>query len=74
MLAVLALPLWLRVSVEELRRISSMISPGARFPISEDAAKHVLALPIYPELTPEVIDYIAKEALAVCSKLQPSRV
>ena len=38
--------------------------PGVRFPKSENAAKHVLALPIYPELTPEMIDYVADAALA----------
>ncbi|MGI8959165.1 MAG: DegT/DnrJ/EryC1/StrS family aminotransferase [Bryobacteraceae bacterium] len=50
----------------------SVVPPGARFPISEHAAKHVLALPIYPELTPEMIHYVADAALAACSKLQPS--
>jgi dTDP-4-amino-4,6-dideoxygalactose transaminase len=50
----------------------SVVPPGAGLPISEDAAKHVLALPIYPELTPEMIHYVADTALAACSKLQPS--
>jgi dTDP-4-amino-4,6-dideoxygalactose transaminase len=50
---------------------SPVVPRGARFPISEHAAKHVLALPIYPELTAEMIHYVAHTALAACSKLQP---
>jgi dTDP-4-amino-4,6-dideoxygalactose transaminase len=50
----------------------SVVPPGTRFPISEHAAKHVLALPIYPELTQEMIHHVANAALAACSKLQPS--
>ena len=51
---------------------SPVVPTGARFPVSEKAAKHVLALPIYPELAPEMIDYVSDTALAACSKLQPS--
>jgi dTDP-4-amino-4,6-dideoxygalactose transaminase len=33
--------------------------PGS-LPVSEEAAKQVLALPIYPELTEEQIKYVAE--------------
>ncbi len=49
-----------------------VVPRGARFPESERAAEQVFALPVYPELTPEMIDYVADTALAACSKLQPS--
>jgi UDP-2-acetamido-2-deoxy-ribo-hexuluronate aminotransferase len=29
------------------------------FPVSEQAAKETLALPVYPELMPDDIDYVA---------------
>ena len=37
-------------------------SPGA-FPESERASKEVLALPIYPELTREMLGYVAQSIL-----------
>jgi dTDP-4-amino-4,6-dideoxygalactose transaminase len=49
-----------------------VVPRGARFPESERAAEQVFALPVYPELTPEMIDYVADKALAACSKLQRS--
>jgi dTDP-4-amino-4,6-dideoxygalactose transaminase len=33
-------------------------------PISEYAAKHTLALPIYPELTPDQLEYVAESVLS----------
>ena len=51
---------------------SYAVPRGVHFPVSERAAEQVLALPIYPELTPEMIDYVADTALAACSNLQPS--
>jgi dTDP-4-amino-4,6-dideoxygalactose transaminase len=49
-----------------------VVARGTRFPVAERAAEQVLALPVYPELTPEMINYVADKALAACSKLQPS--
>jgi dTDP-4-amino-4,6-dideoxygalactose transaminase len=34
------------------------------FPHSEDACKHVLALPVYPELSPGQIEFVAEQLLA----------
>jgi dTDP-4-amino-4,6-dideoxygalactose transaminase len=34
------------------------------FPESEKAAKEVLAIPVYPELTDEMKDYVAETILA----------
>ncbi len=34
------------------------------FPVAEELAEKVLSLPIYPELTPEQIEYVAKTVLA----------
>ncbi|MFZ2957787.1 MAG: DegT/DnrJ/EryC1/StrS family aminotransferase [Candidatus Ozemobacteraceae bacterium] len=38
------------------------------FPVSENAAKHVLALPVFPELAPEAIEYVAKTINAYTQK------
>lgn len=53
---------------------SPVVPRGARFPVSEEAAQQVLALPIYPELRTKMIDYVAETAVAACSRLQPSHV
>ena len=37
------------------------------FPEAEKAAKEVLAIPIYPELTPEMLEYVAHAVLAGCA-------
>ena len=31
------------------------------FPVSEDAAEHTLALPVYPELSDEQLSYVVKQ-------------
>jgi dTDP-4-amino-4,6-dideoxygalactose transaminase len=46
---------------------AGIIDAGASFPASEQAAEQVLALPIYPELTPEMIDYVADTLLRCCA-------
>ena len=40
------------------------------FPESEKAAKEVLALPIYPELTDEMKDYVAKDDIVFFGKVR----
>ncbi|MFQ3577517.1 MAG: DegT/DnrJ/EryC1/StrS family aminotransferase [Verrucomicrobiia bacterium] len=40
--------------------------PEGSFPEAERAAKESLALPIYPELTEEQIDYVASHVVAFC--------
>ncbi|MBF0499505.1 MAG: DegT/DnrJ/EryC1/StrS family aminotransferase [Candidatus Riflebacteria bacterium] len=41
------------------------------FPVSENAAMHVLALPVYPELPADAIDYVAKTINAYTQKEKP---
>jgi dTDP-4-amino-4,6-dideoxygalactose transaminase len=43
---------------------SSLGHKEGDFPESEKAAKQVLALPIYPELTREMLEYVASSVLA----------
>src|SRR5204862_319502 len=38
---------------------SESVSKEGDLPVSEEASKTTLALPIYPELTPEMIHYVA---------------
>jgi dTDP-4-amino-4,6-dideoxygalactose transaminase len=38
---------------------ASMVPSGLRLSVAEDTAKRVLALPIYPELTDEMIEHVA---------------
>jgi dTDP-4-amino-4,6-dideoxygalactose transaminase len=37
------------------------------FPVSEEAAQETLALPIYPELTPEQLEYVTD---SICNFFQ----
>lgn len=46
--------------------------PGA-FPEAERAAKEVLALPIYPELTPEAQEYVVEKVVEFYKKSPPGR-
>src|ERR1035441_4454780 len=52
---------------------SSVVAKGLELPQSEEAAKHVLALPIYPELTPEMLDHVAGTLILACSQMECAR-
>ncbi|HBR16962.1 MAG TPA: hypothetical protein DD725_05035 [Deltaproteobacteria bacterium] len=39
------------------------------FPVSEKAAKETLALPIYPELTPEEQEYVVSKLVEFYKKI-----
>lgn len=41
-------------------------SSAGKFPIADDVAASILALPIYPELTPEMIDHVADTVITFC--------
>jgi len=47
----------------------SAVPQGLSLPESEDAAEHVLALPIYPELTLEMRDHVVRTLRRACSPL-----
>jgi dTDP-4-amino-4,6-dideoxygalactose transaminase len=47
---------------------------GLNLPESESAADHVLALPIYPELTPEMLAYVAMTVARLSSESQSAVV
>jgi dTDP-4-amino-4,6-dideoxygalactose transaminase len=52
-----------------LQECFASMLPGARqLPESEKAARQVLALPIYPELTPEMLDHVASTLAHACSQ------
>lgn len=38
------------------------------FPITEDCAEHILSLPMYAELTPDLIDYVAEAIKTILSE------
>ena len=42
------------------------------FPVSEQASKEVLALPIYPELSDEMKDFVVETVLCFCEQFQKS--
>jgi dTDP-4-amino-4,6-dideoxygalactose transaminase len=45
-----------------------------QLPASEEAAASVLALPVYPELTPEMLNFVADTALQFSTGLQSAVV
>jgi dTDP-4-amino-4,6-dideoxygalactose transaminase len=46
---------------------AAMVPPDQLLPIAEETAQHILSLPIYPELTTEMIEYIASTVLGGAS-------
>ncbi len=47
---------------------TAMVPPGLSLPVSERVSRHILALPIYPELTPAMIECVADSVLRVASR------
>ncbi len=47
---------------------AGVVPPNLRLPVAEATARRVLALPVYPELTGEMIDYVAENLILACGQ------